>query len=236
MFVPGIGVSNGLRIVYDIGRHHDKAELLDNEKLDEVSVFIHHPGVVPDPSAEVDLITKLKVGQKSVIVLDAKVVNVTQAFASLPLDQRQCKMPDESEDEIACDVDYKMKLASETCSCVPWYIKEDQAGTSKNKSWMSLPSCNLLGNICFRRLYASTRARNRKTRAICRKSCIDTYYTSQSVDAKDLDRYKANSAFFVTKEKNRGSLFRTKKINTKSNLYDYIIDPDSLLSPQTRQV
>ena len=140
---------------------------------------------------------QVHIGKETEIVLDAKMVNVTKAFRKLSADQRQCEL-DENEsakDEVACQVNFKLKAASYMCNCTPWYIRSQDKFSKM--TWLR-PGCNLVGTICFRTKYFYVRAHSKQGELECKKSCIDTYYTSNKVQSQPLTRYEANREFAVS--------------------------------------
>ena len=94
------------------------------QDLEEVTVTIHPPGVVPYLDQFQATTKSIPMGKHLKIGVEALVTNVTEGFASLDPEDRQCKLNlDESHpySDINCRMQKNLDVAIKECQCVPWF-------------------------------------------------------------------------------------------------------------------
>ena len=99
---------------------------------------------------EVNAIAKsVRPGHIKIFDVSPVEVSATEALMDIPLSQRKCKLPHESESQLfqkysqtSCEFECKIKLSADQCSCIPWDIPRPDG----DFYW---PICDVYGNSCF---------------------------------------------------------------------------------------
>lgn len=91
---------------------------------------------------------RVRPGEETQINVIPRVVETTEDYDGLPLDQRRCKLSHEKEGlnflsnytRIGCEMECALEQAMSICECIPWYYPNDFDG---------LPMCEMFGAFCF---------------------------------------------------------------------------------------
>ena len=135
------------------------------------NIGISNPGNVVDQKRNT---IRVRPGEETQINVIPRVVETSDDYNGLPLDQRRCKLSQEKEGlnflsnytRIGCEMECAMEQAISICECIPWYYPNDPNG---------LPMCEMFGAFCFD-IIMSEDSYYRSCKFRCLTDCHETAY------------------------------------------------------------
>ena len=135
------------------------------------NIGISNPGNVVDQKRNT---IRVRPGEETQINVIPRVVETSEDYNGLPLDQRRCKLSHETEGlnfltsytRIGCEMECAMEQAISICQCIPWYYPNEDEG---------IPMCEMFGAFCFD-IIMSEDSYYRDCKFRCLTDCHETAY------------------------------------------------------------
>ena len=116
----------------------------------------------------------IRAGQQTMVKILPRPFETTKDFDSLELDERNCKLPHETNgfeyltkySRVGCETECAMKTAISVCKCIPWHLPND---------FKINPICEMFGGYCFDQVIADER-HYRDCKYQCLPNCHETEY------------------------------------------------------------
>ena len=113
-------------------------------------------------------------GQHLMIKTIPRIVKTTKDFNDLPISQRKCKLPFETQglsylrefSKKGCETECALKKALAICKCIPWYYPSE---------FTKLPTCEMFGGHCFEIMMADE-TNYIQCKDQCLRDCQETAY------------------------------------------------------------
>ena len=150
---------------------------------------------------------KLWPGYHTTIHTVPKILETSSNFDNLPIDQRNCKLPHETNGfklfqeytQKGCEIECAAKKATSFCKCLPWHYPNN---------FSSLPMCDMFGSFCFNRIM-SDEVFYKKCKSECLPSCqeISLSVWQRSAPLKIQELCKAGTFFDKFLKQNLQRLF-----------------------------
>ena len=134
-------------------------------------IGISNPGNVVDQKRNT---IHVRPGEETRINTIPRIVETSEAYNGLLLDQRRCKLSYETEGlkfltsytKIGCEMECAMEQAISICQCIPWYYPNEDEG---------IPMCEMFGAFCFD-IIMSEDSYYWNCKFRCLKDCDETAY------------------------------------------------------------
>ena len=134
-------------------------------------IGISNPGNVVDQKRNT---IHVRPGEETRINTIPRIVETSEAYNGLLLDQRRCKLSYETDGlnfltsytKIGCEMECAMEQAISICQCIPWYYPNEDEG---------IPMCEMFGAFCFD-IIMSEDSYYWNCKFRCLKDCDETAY------------------------------------------------------------